>query len=114
MRRRLIAWLVGLTCLVGRVASADPDPTTVVHVVESFHVTLDSNGASEHFSPSFVVPDLVWSQVDAEMKRLQDAETNLTAQNKSLATSVSSGSVWWKVALAGGALIAGALTEHYL
>lgn len=114
MRRRLIAWLVGLACLFGRVAAADPDPTTVVHVLEPFHVTLDSNGASEHFSPSFVVPDLVWTQVDAEMKRLQDQETRLTAENKSLTASVSSGSVWWKVALAGGALVAGALAEHYL
>lgn len=54
-----------------------------------------------------LVSDAAWLRLDAEMRRLQEQETRLEAQNASLRDQLRakfSGAAWW----IGGALLAGA------
>lgn len=46
--------------------------------------------------PGRFLPAPLWSKLDAEMHRLQTAETRLTAENKSLHTAVNGWSPGWR------------------
>lgn len=44
--------------------------------------------------PGHFVDEATWAAIDAEMRRLQDQEVRLTAENKSFRTSAAEGSGW--------------------
>lgn len=74
------------------------------HVATPWTLTL-SNGSAFTMPPAYILPDAVWNDLDAEMKRLQDEDTRLTSENQSLTTSLSSWQPGWKtlaVAVIGG------------
>lgn len=69
--------------LAARVSVADP-PTIPTRLNSRAHVTTEG-GTDLDLPPGwYVVPPDKWSALDLEMRRLQDAETRLTAENESL------------------------------
>lgn len=96
-RPRRIALAVALAALHVARAAADPE-TDTVHVQSSSHLV--STGGSElDLPPGYFVPEEKWDALDLEVKRLQDRETQLDAENRSLRDSASA---WpgWQVTLA--------------
>jgi hypothetical protein len=91
-------------------ASADPTSPTppVITAVPplltfpAFAHLGDPSTLTTHAGNVFTLPPGYWMdesthlKVDTEMKRLQDAETNLTAQNQSLRKSASGFTPGWK------------------
>lgn len=71
--------------------------------------TLRTEGGSElHLPPDSVIllPE-TWTELDIEVRRLQDAETRLTAERDSLRKSAHS-SLWsWRTLSVAGALVTG-------
>lgn len=63
-----------------------------------------------NLAPGRYLPEPTWGKLDTEVKRLQDAETRLGAENGSLRKSLAeSGPGWGTVGLALGTLLAGIL-----
>lgn len=100
-RRRVVIVVAALVALTRSVA-ADPTPpapplpaaTNFLHVSVPWHLSTDS-GTKLDLPPSYVLDEPSYSKLDVEMKRLQDAETRLTAENKSLKTAVSGWQPGW-------------------
>ena len=105
-RRRTVI-VVAVLVALSRSAAADPTPpatapvpapTNFLHVSVPWHLSTDS-GTKLDLPPSYVLDEPSFSKLDVEMKRLQDAETRLTAENKSLKTAVSGWQPgWWTLA----------------
>lgn len=102
-RKSLIvgAILIGL----GGKAYADvPMPPPInLHIATPAHVLTDGGG-SAYLPPGYYLDQDSYTKLDTEVKRLQNSETSLTAQNKSLQASVTSFPAWYTVAIciAGG------------
>jgi hypothetical protein len=108
-RQRLVAATVAAviaTHLLGRSALGDPPPAPdlshYVHLESSSHVTTDG-GSTLTLPPGYFFDAPTYSAVDAEFHRLQDAETRLTAENKSMRASLASWEPGWYVL--GGAVL---------
>ena len=82
--------LLGATCN----AFAEPvDPP--IHTQSPYTLTTDG-GTTLRLPPSYILTEPAWDVLDLEMKRLQDAETRLDAENQSLRKSAGTWSPGWK------------------
>lgn len=88
---------------------AEPDVPPAVDGPAHLHgpstVTLDS-GTRVRLPAGYFLPESYWDTLDLEVRRLQDTETRLTAENASLRSSESTWG-WGTVGLVAGALAAG-------
>lgn len=97
------------------VPEAGPDVPEAIDGPARLHgpstATLDT-GTRVRLPAGYFLPEPYWNALDVEMRRLQDAETRLAAENESLR---SSGSTWgWgTVGIAAGALVAGIVGGVY-
>ena len=57
------------------------DPPVHVHSPSTCHT---DGGTDLRLPPSYIVPEQAWDDLDREMRRLQDQETKLTAENQKL------------------------------
>lgn len=87
-------------------AAAEPAPT--LRFRESPTIT-SARGTVLALPPGYYVPEPAWDALDAEVRRLQDAETRLAAENASLRASAKERPPggWGVAALVTGALAAG-------
>lgn len=84
MQKRLgVLVLVGCLCVTSS-ALADPP----LHLLTPSTLTTEG-GSTLRLPPSYVLSEPAWSSLDVEMKRLQDVETRLKAENGSLRAAVS-------------------------
>lgn len=84
MQKRLrVLVLVGCLCVTSP-ALADPP----LHLLTPSTVTTEG-GTTLKLPPSYILSEPAWSSLDVEMKRLQDQETRLKAENGSLRAVVS-------------------------
>lgn len=105
-RKTLVLAVVLVVSLLSASTTAEPLPE-VTPITESVTIRADS-GAELRVPPGMYVPTPAWLALDAELKRAQDAETRLAAENKSLRTSAAeSGPGWGTVWIVAGALAAG-------
>jgi hypothetical protein len=114
-RRRLALVAALATSLPCRQVLADPyapKPGEILHLSTPSTGRTDG-GTDLRLPPGYFLDEPTWGKLDVENKRLQNAETRLTAENKSLRTSASSISFGWKtlatallVGVAAGAYVA--------
>lgn len=82
-----------------RVCLLLPTPTTIQR---------HTDGATRDLPPGRFLDELTWQALDAEMRRLQDAETRLTEQNRYMREKVEGWSPGWKtlaITLAAGLVL---------
>ena len=109
MKRRALVAAVFLWLAPAR---ADGDPAKHFHTPA--HCDTDG-GAHVDLPPGFFYDEAARAALDAEFKRLQDAETRLTAENGSLRRSADPLPIGWKTLVAGlsagvvGGFVAGIL-----
>lgn len=104
-------WVLGLVAAVLLVlvatARADEPETEIVRTHSP--ATCRTDGGSDLRLPAgYFLPEAKFSELDASLKTLQDAQTRLTAENTSLRASASERSWAWAWAGAAG-LVAGVL-----
>lgn len=113
--KRLIAALVVLLALAwparalaDEVITFEPGEPLNLRIVSGFTATTDA-GIVLRFPPGVhVLGEPEWGAIDAEVRRLQDAEVRLTAENESLrVTPIERPRPWWAVVGASVGLIAG-------
>jgi hypothetical protein len=97
--------IVALVILLAGNAIAEP-VLSVIKVPVPITLKADT-GEEMRVDPGYYVVEPIWNKLDEEMRRLQDAETRLAAENKSLRKSASEGPGWGTAAWIGGALAAG-------
>lgn len=112
--RKVIAIAVALCVSFGAIkASAEPyqqKPGETLRIKTPG--TLTTNGGSVVLTlPGYYYDDIGQSSLDTEMRRLQEAETRLKAENSSLRKSADSISFGW---YALGTAIAAGMTAGYL
>lgn len=114
MKRLAAVTAACVALLLSTRAAADP----ALPVDESLHIetpfTVETDGGSSlRLPPGYYLPEPTWDRLDAELRRLQDTETRLTAVNESLRESLNDAPsrAWWVAAGAG--LIAGILLGSY-
>lgn len=112
-----------LVVVIATRAAADPAPLpapantslTWYHVETPGHLVTEG-GTDLRLPPGYYLPEPVWRALDTEVRRLQDQETRLTAENASLTESATGWQPGWKTlglaVLSGVAL--GAYLEHRL
>lgn len=123
-RRRRVALLVGLIVLgLAREAHADdavpaPEPTPAADVQPPWHFRAgpritSARGTVLDLPPGYYLSEPAFDKLDAELRRAQDAETRLGAENKSLRASARSAGFGFRTvavivagAFAGGIAIA--------
>lgn len=99
MRMRAKIAIAVFVTLTGRSVAADPvaDAPSPAHFNSPRLACREADTTSCVRLPGgYWVNEDWWSAHDAEMHRLQDAETSLTAQNKSLRASASGWQPGWK------------------
>lgn len=106
MKRALALAIAGVILLLASPAIAEPPTLEVTPITEPVTLRADS-GAELRLPPGFFVPLPLWETLDQEVRRLQDAETRLGAENRSLRASLDEGPGWGTVALVGLTLAAG-------
>lgn len=80
------------TLLLGARAAAEPispKEGELIHIQSPSSVKTDG-GSEIRLPPSFCIDEAGWDKLDLEVHRLQEAETRLKAENKSLRKSASS------------------------
>ncbi len=92
-------------------SSAGADPITppsplpdtaldrVLHVKTPFQI-ISEGGTNIHVPPGYVLNEPQWGSLDTELRRLQDAETRLSAENDSLRDSAGVGPWTWIIGAA--------------
>lgn len=104
MRRRPLV-VVAVLLLATRVASGDPTPTAVPDPIPAPTGVLSMRNPTVLEVPSGkrltlpagrFYPDPDFAKLDTELRRLQDAETRLTAENVSLRATASTWQPGWK------------------
>ncbi len=76
-------------------ATLTPDLSKPLQLLSGSVVETDG-GSDLRLPPGRFLTEPVWSKFDAEIRRLQNAETNLTAQNKSLQAALGGWQPgWW-------------------
>ena len=83
-----------VTLLTGR-AAAEPAPSNYLRMRDPSTLTLKSGRVLE-LPPGRFVEEKTFASHDDEVKRLQDAETRLTAENKSLRDTAATWQPGWK------------------
>ncbi len=107
--------------LVLAAARAAADPATAeapppTHLASSSAVHTDG-GSDLRLPPGYFLAEPTWLRLDAETRRLQDAETRLRAENTSLRASAATGwqPGWYTVVLAvSGGIALGVYLDHKL
>lgn len=105
--RRARIGVVAATLLIAARAAADPAPTSHVHIRSASSVHTDG-GSEARLPPGWFLDEASYAALDAEMRRLQDAEVRLTAENKSFRETAASWQPGWytlAITLAGGAAL---------
>lgn len=88
-----------LTSSAGAVADPALD-AAVVHFSSNIGVRTDTNRDEEiRLPPGYYLDEYTWKILDDEVKRLQDQEIRLGAENLSLRESASSWQPGWKIVL---------------
>lgn len=111
MRRLHLTLLVAVT-LSSADAHAEPETSHQVHLKSESHVTT-AKGSVLDLPPGYWLDEQTWQDKDAELKKLQEQSTRLTAENTSLKQSADEISFGWKslstiavLAFTGGYLLA--------
>lgn len=93
----------------------EPRPGELLHL-RSPALAETEGGSLIRLPPGYFLAEPTWDVLDAEVRRLQDAETRLGAENASLRASASAGAPWGRGTLAAvlGALAAGAAGGYWL
>lgn len=91
MRRALTAAVILVGISIPTRALAD-----YTFISEPFDTVL-SDGTKETHPPSYLLPMPDWDKLDAEVRRLQDAETRLKVENDSLRLSAERTTPPWGV-----------------
>ena len=99
MRRTAAAALV-LALASQAAADPAPSPPTAPASTEFFHVLVPwtlttESGTTRKMPPAHIYTDPAWGRLDIEMKRLQNQETRLTAENKALKTDLEKWQPGW-------------------
>lgn len=105
-RRLAAACVLSVTLLAGARVAAEP-----IHLQTPSEVNTDG-GSTIRLPAGYFLDEELWAKLDLEVKRLQDAETRLRAENESLTASGAWG--WGTVALVATALAAGAAGGWWL
>lgn len=92
MRARRAA-VVSAIVLAALTRAASGDPVTNVHIESSSHVTT-VGGSELDLPPGFFLGEAARAALDTEVRRLQEAETRLTAENASLKASATDPAGW--------------------
>ncbi len=83
MTRLVVATLLAAPLLLGGVAAAEPCVEAPCHFQSAS--TIKTDGGSEvRLPPGYFVSEANWAALDAETRRLQDAETRLATENTTL------------------------------
>ena len=109
-----VAAAVGVSLLLAPAAAADPvrpDPAKPVHLKSESEVHT-ARGALVLLPPGWFYAEPLRAKVDAEMKRLQEAEVRLKAENASLREAPGFG--WGTITLVAGAVALGAAGGWWL
>lgn len=113
MDRRLAAALALVLLLASSGAAADPAPTHVVtEEPRLLCVPLVTPARCRDLPPGHFVDEETWNKIDAELRRAQDSETRMRAENTQLRKSVSGWSPGWKTLAT--ALLVGAAGGWYV
>lgn len=96
-----VAALVVLSAVAALVMLSAPASAETLHLLEGAKCTT-TGGVELALPPSYIVEESVWDRLDAEMRRLQDAETRLGAENESLRKSAEHPWAWAASAFAAG------------
>lgn len=102
-RRAAENWLLAALLFVALPAKADPappepEPTPIVgaaHIASASTVHTDG-GSVLRLPPGYFSDEDNWHRLDVEMRRLQDAETQLRVENKTLRASMETWQPGWK------------------
>lgn len=94
--------LVVVTALLLTLLAARAESETLRLTVPT--TVSDGAGNSRGLPPGYFLPDESWNALDLELRRLQEAETRLSAENQSLRESATPPRWWWvAVGVAAGA-----------
>lgn len=97
MKRTRFALVVGVAAvLAARDASGDP-----IYHLKSPSTLKTEKGSELKLPPGYFLDEQTWQDRDAEMKRLQEQETRLTAENKSLKKSATGDYPWLATGVVG-------------
>ena len=88
MNKTLVAVAVLGVLSLAPVAAADAD-TTPIHLKTTATCTT-AGGTTIVLLPGYYLSEGLWAKLDRETRRLQDLETRLTVENKSLKASLNS------------------------
>lgn len=105
MKRSLALVVALVVTLLAASATAGPLPPPI-EVTEEVTLKADT-GEELRVPPGRYLPEPTWHALDLEMRRLQDAETRLAAENQSLRSSLDEGPGWGTWVTIGLALAAG-------
>lgn len=97
MRRRVMVATVVVMTATTRLALGDPvaPPAPVnLHILSPSTVHTDG-GSDVRLPPGYFLDEATRAAIDTEMKRLQDQETRLTAENTSLTQSTQGWQPGW-------------------
>lgn len=73
-----------------------PDDTCYLHIVSNSSLYTDtSDDVQLRLPPGWFVDEGTWGRMDAEQKRLQDVETRLSAENRTLRTALDGWQPGW-------------------
>lgn len=84
-----LAVAVAITLFAVRAAAEPPVHLTVPTTVS------DGEGHELHLAPGYFLTEETWEALDLEVKRLQDQETRLTAENQVLMEADGGMPSWW-------------------
>jgi hypothetical protein len=104
-RRRVAVGAAVALAAMSRVAVADPPTNVHIVTASKLHST---GGADLQLPPGYFLDERTYTHLDDELRRLQVQEARLTAENGSLAKTVSSWQPGWvtvALAVATGATI---------
>jgi hypothetical protein len=91
--KRLVAAIVlAIVLLSARPAGAEPAPP--IHVTVPTTIS-DAAGHSLALPPGFFLEEATWAALDVELRRLQEAETRLRAENQVFRDSDAPPRWWW-------------------
>lgn len=91
MRRRMTLTLALVGVLAAREASGD------VWHIKTPSVVVTEKGSKLDLPPGYFLDEEAWRERDLELKRLQEQETRLKAENRSLRKTVAADAIPWRV-----------------
>lgn len=103
----LMLSIVLLILTIDHVTHADPVDTSNVHL-KSTSTCTTAKGSTVALPPGYFLDEAKFAALDTEVRRAQDAETRLTAENGVLRTSVAGWQPGWKtlaISFAAGAAL---------